>query len=223
VSWWRDPRVFAPALAGLALLAPRALPPAAAGPPARASGVALPALHGLPVAAGEERYELDAIDSVARFLVAGPRGELLTQCPAVRGTLRLASGGTVGELELRFELASLAPVAAAPGIDVHHVLGVLRGSDAVYRGTLVEVSSSDLPGVRALTFLGTLVLGDRVVRQAMRLWWCALPGRAARLQGHGPVPSDAIGLPERRSLGLWPERPTVALGVDLAWRRRRGR
>jgi hypothetical protein len=222
VSVRRDPRVWLPALIGAVLLAPHALPrPLPAALP-QAASVALPLVRGAPAVPGEQRFDLAADASTARFRVAGVRGELLVACPALHGTLRLDAGATTGELELRLDLASLQPLSAGGGVDVHRVLGVLRGAEVVYRGALVASESGDLPGLRRLTFVGSLVLGERVQQQPMQLWWCVLPGSTPRLQGHGTVRGDAFGLPARRWLGLFLERYDVTLGLDLAWRRQRG-
>jgi hypothetical protein len=218
-----DPRVWGPALAGLLLVAPRALPPAAAPTPPRPPSVELPALHPAAPATSARQLELVPERSSVRLLAAGPRGELLVDCPAVSGELELDAGGRAGDLTLRIDLAALRPVAGYAGPDLHHVLGVHGTGTVVYHGRVVATTDSDLPGVRRLHCLGRLHFGDRVRQQAMELWQCCLAGQPMRLQGHGTVPGEDLGLPERRWLGLVREHHDVTLGLDLAWRRRRER
>lgn len=219
----RDPRVWLP-FAIAALFFGWRERTAAPAPPitARSRATELPAMHGLAPAAGEQSFELDADKSSIRFLVEGPRGELLARCAGAAGHLRLNAGSHSGELELRFDLASLQTIGGGEGtLDVLHVLGVHRGGEVVYRARLVASTTSDLPGIEERTWLGALQFGSRVQQEPMRLWQCSLPGRPLRLQGHGSVPAADYGLPRRWLLGLFEERHIVTLGLDLAWRRNR--
>lgn len=218
-----DPRVWAPALLGIAFFAPRALPAPVAPTASRPQAIVLPSLHGAPATGTAQDLELLPERSAVHFLVQGPRGELLVACPACSGSLHLDAKGQQGSLELRLDLTSLPNATPDTGLDVHHVLGVHRSAEVVYRGTLVATTSSDLPGVQRLTFLGLLYFGDRALQQPMQLWQCSLPGQPLRLQGHGTVLGANYGLPSRRWLGLLDERHDVTLGLDLAWRRARGR
>ena len=214
-----DPRVWLPALVGIVAFLPRALPPAAAAPLARPTAVALPEVHGLPPATGEQQFELLAERSTVHFLVRGPRGELRTACPAFRGTLQLDGKRHRGSIELQLDLTSLPGNEGNSSLGLHHVLGVHRTTVITYRGTLVATTRTDLAGVQQRTFLGRLYFGDRAISQAMQLWQCSLPGQPLRLQGHGTVSGAAYGLPARRWLGWFPEEHEVTLGLDLAWRR----
>lgn len=216
-----DPRVWLPALVGLSCFAPRALPAPAAPPHERPQAVALPPLHGAPAGSGVQSFELLPERSSVHFLVRGPRGELLVNCPGCRGTLQLDAKNNQGSLELRLDLTSLTDTAPGSGIDVHHVLGMHRTSEIVYRGNLVATTRTDLPGVEDLLFVGLLHFGELALQQPMHLWQCSLPGQPVRLQGHGTVAGAAYGLPSRRWLGLVTEHHAVSLGLDLAWRRTR--
>lgn len=217
-----DARIWVPAVLGILMFLPRAWPATPPPPSPRASAVAMPALHGSPPTRTAASFELVPEHSAVHFLVRGPRGELQVPCPGVRGTLQIDPKGPGTTLELHLDLTSL-PTAAGASLDVHHVLGVHRSAEVVYRGALATTTSSDLPGVQRLLFLGRLHFGDRAVQQPMQLWQCSLPGQPLRLQGHGTVSGAAFGLPTRRWLGLLTERHEVTLGLDLAWRRSRDR
>jgi len=217
----RDPCVWLPALLGIAAFLPAALPRPAAAPGPRPTAIALPALHGLPPGSTRLRFEVDHDDSQAHFLVRGPRGELLTRCPALRGELELDGKAGTGHLELQLDLSAIPTDDGDRGLGVHHVLGAHRTTVITYQGDLVATTRTDLPGVQLLTFVGRLVFGERVLQQPMQLWTCQLPGKPLRLQGHGTVAASSFGLPARRLLGVFAENHEVTLGLDLAWRRRR--
>lgn len=218
-----DARVWLPAVLAIGLFAFRAMPVPPSPLPTASPSIALPAMRGLPTPTTAQQWDLSASDSSVRFLVEGPRGKLLATCHVASGTLDLAAPAQTGELELRLDLTSLTRSDAETDLDVHHVLGVHRTSEVIYRGRLLATTSCDLPGVRRLLFMGPLHFDDRVVQQPMQLWQCSLPGQPMRLQGHGSVQAAAFGLPARTWLGLFPEEHTVTLGLDLAWRRRRAR
>lgn len=212
-----DPRVFAPVLCGLAAFAPRALPEPSAPPPERVRARELPQLPAPKRDTKPRAWRLDADGSSVRFLVEDGTARLVAACPTVTGTLQ--RDGDAGALELRIDLASATSIHSDAGLDLHRVLGVRRADEIVYRAKLVAATPTDLPGVERLLFVGQLAFGDRVMQQPMQLWACSLPGRPLRLQGHGPVAKDAYGLPERRWLGVVPDRLQALLGLDLEWRR----
>ncbi|MBX3463464.1 MAG: hypothetical protein KF830_09850 [Planctomycetes bacterium] len=219
-----DPRVFGPLAAAALAFALRPLPAPAAPPGHAARSVALPELHAAPEPTGDADHVLDGERSTVRFLVTTGGRERLVACRRVAGSLRRASPGHHQELELRLDLASLqAADDSATGLDLWHLLGVHRGGEVVYRARLLRTATSNLPGVGARLWLGTLRLGDRVVQQPMELWQVALPGQPLRLQGHGSVAAHAYGLPVRSWLGLAPQTHVVTLGLDLVWRRQRRR
>jgi hypothetical protein len=240
-----DARVLLPVVLAAGWFATAALPRAVAPAGPRPSVLALPPVRGAAGPTGEQSYELDAERSVVRFLVLGSRGELWTACRGVAGSLHFAAGGRSGEIELRLDLGTLAPLppaapwdrdaepaAAAPapptladGADATllHLLGVHRGTEIVYRASLVATTEGDLPLVTLRTFVGQLRFASRVLQQPMQLWQSSLPGQPLRLQGHGTVPTAAYGLPQRHRFGLYAEQHTVTLGLDLVWRRRRAR
>lgn len=216
-----DARVWGPTLVGVLCFVPRALPTPLPAAPPRAAAIELPAARGLPPGTGTQQFELATEQSAARFLVRGPGGELLATCPGCSGSLQLDAQRGTGSLELRLDLVSLVDEEPDRGLDLHHVLGALRTTELVYRGELAALTRTSQLGVQCLSFDGLLHVGDRAIRQPMQLWQCQLPGQALRLQGNGTVDAATFGLPERRWLGLWPERHEVTLGLDLAWRRRR--
>lgn len=216
-------RIWSPALVGALAFAARALPPAPPPQPEPGRAIELPALHGLPAPGDRQRFELDPAASSVRFRVVGRDGELLATCARSAGTLELGPRDGDGALELTFDLATVEPVPGAPvDIDPRKLLAVFGGVSVRYRAALAAVTRTELTGVSLSTWLGTMHSGDRVQRQQMQLWWCRLPGRLLRLQGHGTVAGDSYGL-ERR----WPdslgERMRITLGLDLAWRRVRDR
>ncbi|MBL9078704.1 MAG: hypothetical protein JNL08_14435 [Planctomycetes bacterium] len=201
---------------------PGTLPPPAPTPTARA--VALPALQVPAESTQDADYELDPARSVVRFLVEDAAGRQLAVCQRASGRLRVRRGGAERELELDLELGSLAPVdASGAGLDLWHELGVHRGSEIAYRATQLAATTTNLPGVTARLWLGSLRLDGRVVRQPMELWQVALPGQPLRLQGHGTVPRETYGLPARGWLGFGTNAHDVTLGLDLVWRRHRAR
>jgi hypothetical protein len=219
-----DVRVWLPALVALAVFVPRALPAPPPEPSPRARSIRLPQLHGVPVKAERQRFELDPDASSVRVLVRGPRGRLLVQCERIGGELTIGPAPDDGELILRLDLASLRPLPdPAPGPGVRQVTGVLGDVEVGYRGRLVATTTSDLPGVREDRWLGTIHFGNRVLRQPMQLWRSWLPGRPLRLQGHGTVSGAQLGLPSRTWFGLFQQPHDVTLGLDLAWRRVRDR
>ncbi|HEX5052128.1 MAG TPA: hypothetical protein VFZ65_10170 [Planctomycetota bacterium] len=222
-----DVRVWLPLALAAAWFALRERGASPAVPLPQARSVELPALHGLPAPTGPQHFELDAAKSGVRFLVEGPRGQLLVECPAASGHLDLTprpGEPIAGELELRLDLASLRPAGDGDAsIDVFHVLGVHRNTEIVYRARLAATTTGDLPGVEQRTWLGTLQFGARTLRQTMVLWQCALAGHDLRLLGHGTVEAAPFGLPSRRWLLVFEEHHLVTLGLDLAWRRARGR
>lgn len=219
-----DPRTWLPAAVAALWFAARALPPAPIPAPRPATSVALPPLHGVEPPAGTHRWRLDPADTSVRFLVQGPRGELLARCAAATGELVLTDGGRSGTLALELDLGSLRRLdARGTGLDLAHVLGVHRGGTLSFRGDLTAFTRTDLPGTSRCTWLGTLRFGGRTWRQPLQTWLVLLPGRAPRLQGHGSIAGDACGLPRRSWFGLIPEHHEVTLGLDLGWTRDRGR
>lgn len=218
----RDPRAWLPALAGLAMLLPRALPAPPAAPAARPVAVVMPTLHAPAPTTSARRFELVPAQSAARFLVAGPGDDGLVRCDGCTAWLDLGPGGA-GALDLAIELATATTASGAGGVDLLDVLGAHRAARLRFRGELVAATTTDLPGVRELTFAGRLYFADRVVQQSLRLWLCELPGRGPRLQGHGTVPAAPFDLPVRRWCGIVARHREVTLGLDLAFRRRRDR
>jgi hypothetical protein len=212
-----DPRVWLPALVGALAFAPRALPKASPPPTPQARASELPALASPRRDDKPRAWRLDEDGSTVRFLVHDGEEHLLVACPQVAGSLTRDPAGA-GTLELRIDLAAAAPLRGTPGLDLHHVLGVRRADVIAYRGTLVSAATTDLPGVERVLFVGQLAFGDRVLQQPMQLWMTRIPGRPARLQGHGPVRTDAYDLPQRGWLGLDSGPLQVTLGLDLEWR-----
>lgn len=215
-----DPRVWTPIAIAALCFSFRLHPPAAPAAADPARPVALPAMQPAPPPKSDVDYVLDPAKSTVRFLVEGSQGELLTTCTRVEGRLRLTTKGEGSEFELELDLGSLAPSGTEPTtIDLYRLLGVHRGSEVRYRGTLLRTSTTNLPSVTERVWLGTLRIGPRIVRQPMQLWQCALSGQPMRLQGHGTVDVADYGLPRRSWLGLLQENHVVTLGLDLAWRR----
>ncbi|MFN9333011.1 MAG: hypothetical protein ACK6D1_10480 [Planctomycetota bacterium] len=213
-----DPRVWLPALVGMAAFAPRALPTPEPAPPPRARAVALPTLPPLRRDDKPRSWRLAPDRSTVRFLVEHGAERLLVRCPDATGTwTRDGNGG--GALELRYDLASATLLAGTDGLDLHRVLGVRRADTVTFRARLVSTATTDLAGVERLLFLGQLTFGNRVLAQPMQLWACALPGRPVRLQGHGPVRTQEYDLPQRWRLGLPGGAMDVTLGLDLEWQR----
>lgn len=212
-----DPRVFAPVLCGLAVVAPRALPEPAPASPGRVRARELPQLPLQKRDTKARALQLDAEGSSVRFLVDDGRSRLVAACQTMTGSMR--RDGDTGELELRIDLASATSLASNAGLDVHRVLGVRHTDEIVYRAKLVAAATSDLPGVERLLFVGQLTIGDRVIQHPMQLWSCALPGRPLRLQGHGFVPTDDWRRPERHWPVVTHARRQMLLGLDLEWRR----
>lgn len=213
----RDPRTWLPAVVGALALWPRAIPPQPAGAPAEGRAVALPTLPKPRRDDKDRTWKLAAEHSTVRFLVDDGDDELLVGCPTVAGSLRRDGAGG-GELELTIDLATATTIAGTDALDLHRVLGVRRADVVQYRGQLVSAASTDLPGVERLLFLGQLSFGSCVRQQPMMLWYCAIPGRPPRLQGHGPVRTAEYGLPQRLHLGLFDDGLTAVLGLDLEWR-----
>lgn len=223
-----DWRLWLPLAIGTVAWAGRevtAAPVAAAEPPVTALALPLPRLLTLPVR--DQVYDLDAERSYVRFLVEGEGEELLVQCPVVSGSLELRADPAASVLELRLDLGSVVPTEEGPrseaAIDLRHLLGVHRGNELIFRGTLLSTSTAPVPGLLHHLWLGTMRFGNRVVRQPIALWQTALPGQPVRLQGHGTVAVEPYGLPRRVWLGLVQERHVVTLGLDLAWKRRASR
>lgn len=212
-----DLRVWLPAVVGALAFAPRALPEGAEAPPATASGKELPQLATPRRDDKPRAWRLDADGSTVRFLVHDGDDRLLVACPTVDGALTRDPAGT-GTLELRIDLATATPLDGTPGLDLHRVLGVRRADVITYRGALVSTATTDLPGVERVLFVGQLAFGDRVLQQPMQLWLTRIPGRPARLQGHGPVRTDAYQLPQRGWLGFAGAPLRATLGLDLEWR-----
>jgi len=218
-----DLRIWAPALLGLACFLPRALPREPAAAPERVRSITLPQMHAPPERARERRYELDLDESSVRFLVEGNSGHLLAECRRCDGAMHFGAGVDDGDLELQLDLASLRVIDVSPGgPTVREVLGVLGDVQLELRARRVSVATSDLPGVHQDTWIGTVHLGPRQLLQPMQLWRCGLPGGRMHTQGHGTVAGVGFGLPARSWFGLFEERYTVTLGLDLAWRRARG-
>jgi hypothetical protein len=218
-----DPRVLGPIAVATAVFLWRPLPaPAPAPVPARA--VELPPLHGQVAPRDDADYVLDGDRSTVRFLVGDRGRDHLAVCRRANGRLRLPASGAPAEFELELDLGSLQPVAAeAAGLDLWELLGVHRGSQLVYRASARRHTTSELPGLTQVLWLGTLRLDDRIVQQPMELWQVRLPGQPLRLQGHGSVAGDTYGLPARSWYGLPTHSHVVTLGLDLVWRRRRDR
>lgn len=219
-----DLRVVGPLVVAAACLATRLFPPVtkAPSPPPRASE--LPAPFVLPAPKGDVAYELDPAKSTVRFLVEGQDGELLAACTQFSGHVRLATQPDASELELDLDLGALETVGtAASSIDLHRLLGVHLGARIHYRAKLVRTSTTPVPGVTERVWLGTLYLDQRSMRQPMQLWQCSLPGQPMRMQGHGTVDVADYGLPRRGWFGMFQEKHTVTLGLDLAWRRQGAR
>jgi len=200
-------------------------PMPATEPPVTALALPRPRLLTLPVR--DQAYDLDADRSCVRFLVEGEGQELLVQCAVVSGSLELRAEPADSVLELRLDLGSVVPTAprqaGEPAVDLRHLLGVHRGNELAFRGSLLSTSTAPVPGLLHHLWLGTMRFGNRLVRQPIALWQTALPGQPLRLQGHGTVEVEPYGLPRRVWLGLVEERHVVTLGLDLAWKRRASR
>ncbi|HEB54547.1 MAG TPA: hypothetical protein ENI87_14945 [bacterium] len=230
-----DLLVFGPLLVGIACFVPHARPKTVAPPPERARSVALPRLHGARPSRRRRDYELDAERSSVRFLVEVGDRRMLARCPRLVGrmTLGAADDPDSGTLELELDLASLELLESVPaGARARDVLGVLGDLPLQLRSRRVAVTRCDLAGVEQDRWLGTAQLGARVLLQPVELWRCELPGRRLRTQGHGTVAALPYGLYQRpwlRPSWLLPSwlswgrtRIDVTVGLDLAWRRRRG-
>lgn len=215
----RDPRVWVPLLAALAMWLPRALPEPPAAAVARPRPLVLPALQAAAPTTALRHFELVAERSAVHFLAAGRRGESLVACPGVAAALDLDERAGSATLALELDLAALP--AASGGLDLYEVLGVHRAARLTYTGTLVAREHTDLPGLQRLTFRGPLAFAGRIVQQPMQLWLCTLAGQPLRLQGQGTVAGSAYGLPLRHWLGVVPAHHEVTLGLDLAFRRQR--
>lgn len=187
----------------------------------------LPIPRGTAAPKHAQAYDLDLANSCIRFFVQGASHDLLLTCSVVSGTLEFDADPAKSTFELRIDLGSLAAVPGAGAeeteADLQHLLGVHRGSEVLYRGSLLSAATSPIPALSHLLWQGTLRFGSRVLRQPMALWQTTLPGQPLRLQGHGTVGTDAYGLPRRSWLGLLEERHAVTLGLDLAWKRRPAR
>jgi len=207
------------AIAVLACL-PHALP--APRPPAigAASPVAMPRLHGLPDPKRPSSFELDAEASSVGILVHDGDGDRRLRCEGVLGTLHFDADGTA-RLELHIPLTALHTDDDGPPIDLPRLLGVHRGDEIALRANLAATTTSDLPGVTARTWVGTLTFGSQVRRQLLETWTCFLPGRPFRLQGHGTVPASDYGLPRRGLFSFLDAPAHFTLGLDLAFRRPR--
>lgn len=219
-----DARVWGPLVLASALLLLRGTGPAAPPPRDTAHAVELPQLRGAPLPSTDSDYELDVDRSTVRFLVEANDGAMLTACRRIGGHLHLAGDGGRCTLELDLDLGSLEAVGGGEGeLDLWRHLGVHRGSELFYRATLIRTATNNLPGVTQRVWLGTLRLDDRAVQQPMLLWQVSLPGQPLRLQGHGSVAGDTYGLPSHGWFGFAPHAHVVNLGLDLVWRRHRGR
>lgn len=216
-----DLRLWAPLWAGLALFAWREASrpaPEPEPPPARATSLPLPAL--VAQSSKPQRYELLPARSTVRFRVDHGDDTGLWTCAGVRGRLELDPDPTRCVLELQLDLATLEPAGTGTtALDLAHLLGVNRHGEVTYRATLQTTTQAPLPGLLHRVWLGSLYFGNRVVRQPMAVWQCAMPAQPLRLQGHGPVAWHTYGLPHRRLLGLFEENYGVSLGLDLAWQR----
>ncbi|MCB9878598.1 MAG: hypothetical protein H6835_13455 [Planctomycetes bacterium] len=218
-----DPRVVLPALVAAVCFGFRAVPQRSPDEPVAAHSVALPPLRGL-TPRGQVDYDLDPERSSVRFLVRGGAGQLLADCARVEGALSLGPEPVDGALTLRLDLASLRlRDTPPPTVDVHHVLGVLGDLQLEFRGALQAAAMVDVPGLSRDSWIGTVHFGPRVQRQPIVLWRTLLPGRPLRTQGHGTVAGASFGLPDRTWFGLFADDFQVTVGLDLAWRRRRGR
>ncbi|MBM4063333.1 MAG: hypothetical protein FJ265_19875 [Planctomycetes bacterium] len=220
-----DPRVWLPAaLAALLLGSREALRPGSPTSPAAAAAVELPTPKLVPAGPRDQAYDLDAARSSVRFLVEGEGRELLATCSVTSGRLDLRADAPSSTIELQLDLGSLVPAAgdgtALPEAELLHLLGVHRGVEVSYRGTLTSTTTAPLPGLVHRLWTGSFRFGHRAVRQQVGLWQAALPGQPLRLQGYGTVVADDYGLPVRSWLGFAPERHAITLGLDLAWRRR---
>ena len=219
-----DLRVWGPALVALACFVPRALPEAAAVGGEAARSIELPEMRVPPPKPRTQVFELDPERSSVRLLVQDRSGERLAQCTRVGGELELGDDRTDGELRLVLDLASLQDlgeaVHGAPSLP--DVLGALGARDVELRARLVAVELGDLPGVQHDSWDGTVRLDERVHRQPLSLWRSALPGARLRLQGQTTIAAADFGLAPRAWLGIFEQRIDVTLGLDLAWRRRRG-
>lgn len=224
-----DPRVWLPlALASVVWAGREATQPPPLPPLPHADGVPLPVPTLLTLPNRDQGYDLDPAASCVRFQVEGEGQKSLFQCHVCSGKLDLRADPRDSTLELRLDLASLAPVGAPAAVlatlDLQHLLGVHRGSEIAYRGNLLSTATaSPIPGLLQRVWLGTLRFGNRVVRQPIALWQTALPGQPVRMQGYGTVGVEPYGLPRRDWLGLVRERHVVTLGLDLAWKRRQPR
>lgn len=221
-------RIWVPlALAGamLALREGRSQLPGVPTPEVRATELPIP--QGSAQPKRRETYDLDPAKSCVRFFVEGANRDFLLSCAVMSGTLELHPDPTQSLFELRIDLGSLSPERGADANEtesnLQHLLGVHRGSEIVYRGTLLSAATSPLPSLHLLLWQGTLRVHDRALRQPMALWQTTLPGQPLRLQGHGTVGTDGYGLPRRSWFGLLEERHAVTLGLDLAWKRRPAR
>lgn len=222
---WRDAAAWLPLAVAAVFFGGRELA-CGAGPGATqtASSVELPVPLGAEAPRHEQSYELDATHTSVRFAVAGPGGEVLLACPAVRGQLELRPDGAASELVLELDLGSLEPVAAQDAhwaaAAIRHLLGAHRASTLTYRATLVSRATTPLPQLTRVHWLGRMRFGNHTVQQPIDLWQTAMPGRPLRLQGYGTVGADVYGLLRRSWLGLVQEKHVVTLGLDLAWKRR---
>lgn len=219
-----DVRIWGPLALAIAAVCWRGAPQRSLPPATIARAVELPAIRAATEPAGDVDYVLDPERSSVRFLVDVGGGERLATCARVSGRLRVRDGGERRELELALDLGSLQPVdAGLPPLDLWQLLGVHRGSQVLYRANQIRRADSGLPGVSQRLWLGSLRFDGRVVQQPMELWQTLLPGQPLRLQGHGSVAAHTYGLPARSWFGLAHASHVVTLGLDLAFRRDRGR
>lgn len=219
-----DVRIWGPLALAIAAVCWRGAPQRPQPPATTARAVALPTVRAAPEPHGDVDYVLDPERSSVRFLVDGTGGDHLAVCAHVSGRLRIRDGDDRRELELALDLGSLQPVDdAAPPLDLWQLLGVHRSSQVLYRAHQIRSADSGLPGVTQRLWLGTLRFDGSVVQQPMELWQTLLRGQPLRLQGHGPVAADTYGLPTRGWFGLTHPSHVVILGLDLAFRRDRGR
>ncbi len=219
-------RIWLPLAISVATLAVReAIRQDAASVTARPRSTELPAARTGASPRREVGYELDAEASSIRFLLCDGRGEWLFACPLARGTLQVSPAVLRNELELTFDLASLAPADGGDGGAAQALREVLAAhcrSEITFRGDLRRRTETAFAGLQEDVWQGELRFGSRCLAQTMVLWQTALPGRPLRLQGHGTVLSLDYGISRFAWFGLVARPVRVTIGLDLAFARRAG-
>lgn len=216
-----DPRVLGPfvvAAACLAVFEARDVP-APVAVHARSFELPVPVVPA--VAGRAEMFEVDPERSSVRFVLGTGAGERVFVCPGMHGRLVLGANDAAAELELQLDLATLTPLAGCtgPGCSLLDLLGPHRDGLVAFRAGLLSTATSPMPGVLRRTWVGTLRCGGHAVQQTIDAWQSRLPGRPLRLQAHGPVPVELLGLPRHGGLLSFVDHHDVTLGFDLAWRR----